>query len=170
MKSIWLISTIIAGLISCPIYAQKNVCPAQGAPAGPHIVNETEFTNQATPIASTTIFTPEVAGVFRISTYIEFTALAPVPWNVCPSVSWTDDSLTQHSVDLVTVLGGNLVSPYACIFNDPNENFSGSGTTVIRAQAGTPVVLDVSTLAVAPGEPPYSIYLTIERLSQACSK
>jgi hypothetical protein len=138
-------------------------------PASPATVAQVALKGQTGPIASTTLFTPQRDGLYRISSY----GMVTVPnstfgqWDV--QLNWTDDS------------GSELCSNYqACalmqMWSDPVETHFGGGTgnqgsfvpnttTVVQVKAGVPVTYSV--VADANGNPTgstYELFITVEQL------
>lgn len=138
-------------------------------PASPVIVAQVSLKGQTNPIATTTLFTPQRDGLYRISSY----GVVTVPnstfgqWDV--QLNWTDDS------------GSELCSDYqACnlmeMWSDPVEEHFGGTTglqghfppntiTVVQVKAGVPVTYSV--VADANGNPTgstYELFITVEQL------
>ncbi len=113
------------------------------------IVAQVSMPNLSDAVPTTTIFTPETAGLFRISAYVE----APPSANsgsVSANFTYTDDTGVQSSLGLVQ-------SP------TPLSGGSSQGTTVFRCHAYKSVAFETSGNFPCSG-PCYSVHLTIERL------
>jgi hypothetical protein len=154
-------------LLALALYMIPTTAVAQQSgfkPGVPVIVNETEFINQTAPLPATTIFTPTLAGTYRVSSYVEFTSLTSVQWEVCASLQWTDDSVTQQVGYLSSAESSGGVCG-AISYTNPNRNISAWGSVIIHPQAGSAVNLTIEASFPAPGAPAYSVYITIERLS-----
>jgi hypothetical protein len=150
-----------------PLVLFCSVVKAQSPSSDGHFVvlaHGGEITQQRGSIPPTTLFSPEVSGLYRVSAYVEVTGPTSVSVSVCPSLSWTDDSMSLQA-------NPNLVTPFAiadpCAQTNQNVAFSAGGSTIIRAVANTPVTLAVPTYpTVFPdGSPSYSLFITVERLS-----
>ena len=133
---------------------------------GPHVVATTTVINQTAAIPTTTIFTPQHSGLYRISSYMATTTPGTLDlgyWVLW--LGWTDEAGAEIMAPLE--LRGVVVAPYAYGFTtsigDANS-FPGPGggsSFVVRAIAGTPV-----TYAVTNGgtNGTYEVFLVVERL------
>lgn len=153
---------VIVGLFISLAHAQQPVNPIV-------LARNVEFTNQTASI-NTVLFTPKETGTFRISTYLELTQLSPIGIQVYVGLSWQDESLTaQATVVVINAIGSAYSQDNYEAFNtsNPDRNVSASGVLVIRAIAGSSVSLTTNTYPnpYPSGAPPYSMYITVERLS-----
>ncbi len=131
---------------------------ATGLPS-PVIVARGKVLNQTLPIPTTTIFTPEQTGLYRLSVYATLTAGAENTnsyWSYNPV--WTDDS------GVLSNAGGILFSNDGSkgSFDWSNVNTIGS-TIVLEAMAETAITYSVSQYGPPDGSV-YSLYYTLERL------
>jgi hypothetical protein len=125
----------------------------------PVIVAKGRFVNRATPIPTTTLFTPSADGLFRLSIYMTETVTGA---NVFDSwvfvLNWNDDAGAEGSnVDSLTV---NQAPPGAW----GNEGFAFAGTVqTFEAKASQPVTFTVTYSPPTPSGA-YSLYYVVERL------
>jgi hypothetical protein len=70
----------------------------------PILVAYQAFPNQSTPIPQTTLVTPGVGGLFRISFYMEGLTTGG---EVQPTFSWTDDVTSRSTVFPIDMIAGN---------------------------------------------------------------
>lgn len=154
----------------------------------PKVVKKLALTNQTSTIPATTLLTPSVSGLYRISVYM----VQPFPktsscGNSCGSLvanfQWTDDGGTQvmsspgPGVAMNTPIAINLDAASgqgtpSCAQNNSGtcipawENFGGAqlpgATFVVRVNAGTHLVYSV-TGQVGSGVA-YDFFLTVEQL------
>jgi hypothetical protein len=120
-----------------------------------------ELTNQTAPIQGLTLFVPEVTGIYRITSYTELTEISSMSSYACPSLSWSDDSKFTQTAWFTSFTQQGETN---CANNQPDpspSNISLWGIIVVRALANTPAILSVDQAGTAP----YSIYLTVERVS-----
>jgi hypothetical protein len=121
------------------------------SPATPFIVARVGLFNQTTAIPTTTIFTPQVSGLYRVSPYLSVTSASSAGnWNF--TFGWTDDGgVPEYSIDMLNAAGyaGTWGSGYA----------QAAGSFTFRAIKGQPV--SYSTTG-AGGD--YELLLTIEKL------
>jgi hypothetical protein len=106
--------------------------------------------NQTAQITSPiTIFTPPQDGLFRVTAYVEITK-ATVYSNLVGYLLYVNDSGTQQTVAATgtTVFNGSI--------------FVGSGgVTPIRATAGTPISIEVTTVSTFT-QAVFNVYYTVE--------
>lgn len=121
-------------------------------PPNPQIVARVNLTGQTNPIPTTTIFTPPVDGLFRISGVMVTTVAngdSSGTWGL--GVNWSPDPGPQT---LCCVIG-------------TNTRFVGGGgsveTITIRSDAGIPVTYFVQSTGNTQGTT-YEVFFTVERL------
>jgi hypothetical protein len=135
---------------------------ADAPPGSPVIVKRLPYKNQTAPIPTTTIFTPQQTGLYRLSAYITQTQTSPTTlWLY--QLNWTDDAGVESTVVGQGVLQLNTsqtppmawgASPWS--LGNPGE------TTLFESKAGTPVSFYVAGPDQGGGT--YSLYFTVERL------
>lgn len=113
-------------------------------PSAPIVVAAPDFLNQTADLPRTTVFTPTVSGMYRITVYQEFVPQPPSSPCSSMEVLWTDDQNILHSHPLLN-----------CI------DFGG-GEAIIYAIAGTSV--DVDTHSSSLSGQPYNLFVVVEQL------
>jgi hypothetical protein len=130
--------------------------PAPTTVGLPLVVAQGAMLNQSGPIPTTTVYTPALDGMFRLSVYATMTNSSGNGQQWLVNVGWTDD------VRQFTESGA--------LFGNDNESIPfmtlGAGApqgAVIpfKAKAGTPVTYSVDG---GPDGSQYSIYYALERL------
>jgi hypothetical protein len=131
--------------------------PSQSSPL---IVAKVNLTGQTTVIPSTTLFTPKVNGLFRISVYMTMTAQGNDggAWDF--SLNWADDAGAEALTPMLE-LNDQSAPPFAYGY-EPSQNFE--GTFAFRANAGTPVTYTVNNFNFGRGDGTYEVFVTVERL------
>jgi hypothetical protein len=155
-KKFILMMSVAALLMSA---AAQNLSSAPSSFTVPIIVAKKIFRNQTQAIPQTTLFTPAVTGIFRVSVYMAMTS--PVngtsAWNL--GWNWTDHAGAEQTY-LATLLD-NATPPY--------DFANGNGLPIppvpftFEAVAGQPVSYSVSP----PNDPhggTYDLVLVVERL------
>ena len=144
---------------------------SDGSSAGstsPVIVAKGRFVSRSTPIPTTTMFTPQQTGLYRLSVYM--TAIrngAPSITGWSYSFSWADDAGIENTSDIN--LNGNGLT-YLHPGNQPPSAYAYSDWTIVpgavvpfEAIAGVPVTYAVTELTPTNGST-YSLYYTVEHL------
>jgi hypothetical protein len=156
------VAILLFGVLAISFGTNNSVNP-QTFP-GPHVVATTTVINQTTAIPTTTIFTPQHTGLYRISSYMATTTPGTLDsgyWVLW--LGWTDEAGAEIMAPLE--LRGVVVAPYDYGFTpsigDANAFPGGGSSFVVRAIAGTPV-----TYAVTNGgtNGTYEVFLVVERL------
>ncbi len=140
-KTFWITAVLLASL---------GLAVGQTAQA-PRIVAKGKFIGRKGNLAQT-IFTPTQAGIYRVSTYFVLTtpdSSSGGQWAL--TVNWTDE-VGQEAGGFVSILDSSTP-----------PNASRSGSVVIEAIAGTPVL--VETGHTAPDNSVYSLYYVVETLA-----
>ncbi len=124
----------------------------------PVVVAKGRLLNQTAPVSTTTIFTPNHDGLYRLSFYGTITQAisgSNAQWWV--NTFWTDDGGAQSCQPCLA--GGDSFS-----FPFSQFNFlAGATSTLVEAKAGTPISYDVIQVQGSDGSA-YSLYWTVERL------
>jgi len=126
----------------------------------PAIVAKAKLTNQTATIPTTTIFTPNEDGLYRLSIYATISKAdnnSQAQWLV--NVNYTDDSEQSQS------LGGLLygLNNQLGMFEFYDFFLEAGPTVTFEAKAGTPITYSV-TESGPPDNSAYSLYYTLERL------
>lgn len=104
----------------------------------PKIEASQSFLNQSADLAATTVFTPSVDGMYRVSAYVRSVSGTG---GAAARIGWTDEAGT-------TSTGLNLAgSPGQC-------------TVPMKALAGTPITIQASIYSSCT----YSLYVVVESL------
>ena len=156
-KSIYAVLAVLAVL--AVVSGNRFADAAPAAPVSPQIVAKAKLTGQTSAIPTTTIFTPEQTGLYRLSVYATLTRTDPSSqsiWNL--DVGFTDDAGT-FSLNSVLYANGDSFGPFQY------EGIVILGGTVLplEAKAGTPITYSV-VQSGGPDNSAYSLYYTLERL------
>jgi hypothetical protein len=115
----------------------------------PQIVAKQSWTSQSGALASTTVYTPSAAGLFRVSAYIEVSSgstRAP-----SASMTWTDDHAAQNNSGALGAVDAS-----------GNWTINGSyATRAFRVAANTDIKVSTS---IGAGTGTYDLYVVIEQL------
>ena len=148
-----------AALLMATFALTSGSKPADAAATGlpsPVIVSRMTFKNVTTEIPTTTIFTPQQDGLFRLSLYDVETTPGSGSWTFF--FNWTDDAGAESGNSFVLAADGT-----------PPQAYGGAGSgipgsvMVFRGKSGTPVTF-FTFLAGGNDGGTYSLYLTVERL------
>ena len=148
---------VAALLIPTFLFAQNGKPVSAATLPGPSIVARGKVVNRSTTVPTTTIFTPQETGLYRLSVYGTITtADANSQSNWSYYLGWTDDAGAQLQQGIV-VGDGNTLGPFAFVF------VVGGASYPFEAKAGVAV-----TYSIVQNGPPdgsaYSLYYTLERL------
>lgn len=103
-----------------------------------NIVATQSFVGQTVSLASTAIYTPAAAGLFRVNIYVEKTGTG----NLNPVVTWTDD------------------------YSASSKGFTGLpfeiSTFTVRSAAASAISV---AAPISSGTPTFSVYVVIEQLA-----
>ena len=110
----------------------------------PCVVATLSVTNQTVPVSETALFTPTTSGLFRVTVYMESSAIQGSVWSL--QFKNTDD-LKKRSGSIVQVAPGQLLS----------------GVSVYRDVAGQPITYTVAQVKVGEGAF-YDLFVTVEQL------
>jgi hypothetical protein len=180
--------TLLLLLLAASCFGQRAISINHGGnPALPYprVVATVALTDQTAEIPTTTLFTPQSDGLYRISSYGVVTAPNSGPnglWEV--QLNWTDDSGPQGCAALPYGNGGSSPSPCSLMVLDsggiPGLNNYGqswnsgyysppNNTAVVQAKAGAPIAYAVGA-APAPFSSPtgstYELFITVEQLME----
>ncbi len=125
----------------------------------PIIVAKKVFRNQTQPISQTTLFTPSVTGIFRVSVYMAMTSPVNGTSGWALGWNWTDDAGAEQAY--LAVLSDNATPPNDFAFSNASSALPVPFT--FEAVAGQPV----SYFVYGPGDPQggtYGFVLVVERL------
>jgi hypothetical protein len=111
----------------------------------PCVVESVSLVDQSSPINTTALVNPLTSGLYRVTYYLESSAIKGSVWGV--SFNWTDD-VKPHS-------SGNYVA-YA--------GASSTYTFVMRAVAGQPITYAVTEGNGNPGGTTFDLFVTVEQL------
>lgn len=130
-------------------------------PCAPITVAEQSFLTQTASIGSTTLYTPDSDGNFRVSVYSSSTKSMGSSVGMCPFLSWTDDTQAHTAQSLVQNDGEG-----ACL----NSGGSGSDAAIyghaiwfIHALSGQAISISTSVGSV-PASTSYNMYVEVEKL------
>jgi hypothetical protein len=125
----------------------------------PVIVARVALLGQTATIPTTTLFTPKVSGLFRISAYLAMTTQGTTGGVWTFQVGWTDEAGAEAPTEVPLYVTDNQRPPNAFAWG---QNISGEQTVILRAIANTPVTYTVFGDASAGGA--YEVFITAERL------
>ena len=146
---------MLKALLSTLLAIAVTLVPASSSAASsPQIIKRVSLTGQTADIPMTTLFTPNVAGLFRISIY--GTVIHPASSYGCSSMvlEWNDGGGSQSG----RVVNGNQSCPN---FLESDALGFTEETILVRSNAGTPVSYTI--FSNAPGVI-YDVFITVERL------
>jgi hypothetical protein len=121
----------------------------------PRVVAHVSLTGQSHGIPSTTVFTPTVSGLYRISAYMTLTVPQEQVGDWILGLGWNDDAGTES-----TTLVEQPVSATPPFAYETNQNMN---TFTFWAKTGIPVTYNV-TVSGNPTGTQYELFFTIERL------
>jgi len=130
----------------------------------PLIVAKGRLVNQTAPIPTTTIFTPNQTGLYRISIYatlLNSGSGSGAWWSV--NVSWSDDAGPQR-IDSFLVGDDQTIGQFVQFWNNSFNVAMGGPVTTFEAKAGEPITYSVAFSNGQPDNSAYSLYYTLERL------
>ena len=140
---------------------------ADASPSGlpsPLIVARGKVLNQNQDIPTTTIFTPPVSGLYRISAYLTVTSSVLAGADHTFNLNWSDDAGAEAAADPLFVYGNQ--TPPSAYGTSPLAQVQNPGPGVVltfQSVANVPV-----TYSVFGGSPSdgctYSLYYVVERL------
>ena len=113
----------------------------------PSIITPIQLTGQTGDIATTTIYTPAVAGLYRIGVYMICTTAGG--GSLSCTIGWTDN------------VGAKTLAPAGAVDLVSTANGS-TGTSFIRATAA--VITYATAIAGKTGSPQYALYILLEQL------
>lgn len=124
--------------------------------AAPNTVAQVVLKGQTTTIPTTTIFTPQSDGLYRISGY----GTTTVPgsqgyWNVI--FGWTDDAGAEQNSAMPP-------SDWLLIPTNASWGFTGTLTLVVNANAGMPLTYSVGIYDGSTTGSTYELFITVEQL------
>jgi len=156
MRKVLFIIVAIAGLVTFGVRATL------GNPNGlssPVIVAKGNFLNQNAPIEPTTIFTPTVTGLYRVSAYAVVSKKDPAGSSVWTyGLSWTDSGGPEAAYPGQYQYGKN----HGQFLNEISMP-GGGPSTVIEAAAGKPIMVSMSQ-GGNPDNAEYSLFYAVEQL------
>src|SRR5437879_3945673 len=122
----------------------------------PAIVANLALKGQTSAIPETTLFTPTVTGLYRISTYLTMTQHGDSTsiWGV--RLGWTDDSGFENNGAIQLYAASNPPTAYNALGG------TGGSVSTFEAVGGTPVTYAIGKSGTFGGT--YSLYITAERL------
>jgi hypothetical protein len=158
------VAILLLGVFAIGFATNKSNAVPAGPFIGPHVIATAKATNQTAPITSTTIFTPPISGLYRISSYMATTTPGTLDngyWTLV--LGWTDDAGVEGMSPLE--LRGVVSPPNAFGFTaqagDYNSFLGGGSSFVFRAIAGSPVTYSVLNTGT---DGTYEVFLVAERL------
>jgi hypothetical protein len=154
------VAVVVAGLLA---FTGRTSSAAPAPFTSPVIVAKGKVLNQNAPISTTTIFTPNQTGLYRLSVYGTVTTAGDQTsnsyWSYNPA--WTDDSgvaQTQASGILIASVDDRAVGSFVL------NNVGNIGVAlVLEAKAGTDISYSMTQVGPPDGSA-YSLYYTLERL------
>jgi len=123
----------------------------------PEVVAQVSLAGQTNPIPTTTIFTPNTDGLFRISVYWANTVPASTDFTWSLDLGWTDDAGNEAAQSFM-ILSAESGAPMSYSINTGN----GSSLT-FRANAGAPVTFSVKANST-PSSTTYELFFVVEQL------
>lgn len=111
----------------------------------PNTVATKTFLAQTSSLVNAVVFTPTVAGLFRVSGYLEASSGTVGP---AVTINWTDDNRSQT--------GGAVISQITAGFQ-----WNGGSPVTIRVAANTNILVSVS---LGSGTLTYDLYVVVEQM------
>lgn len=149
-KAAYFLSLLLATVAVSNV--QVNRVSAATAHSHPQIVTSVALSNQTNEIPTTTLFTPQQTGLYRVVAYL--TATHPGDgqnvWGL--QIQWSDDAGIEQSC--LPNLNNAATPPFAYVT---------PSISAFEAVAGVPVTYSVFSSG-QPVSGAYSLYLTVERL------
>ncbi len=150
----WIIAFVFVALVTLGV--QRSLGAASNSYSHPVIVANLALTGQTAAIPETTLFTPRVTGLYRISTYMTMAQHGDSGslWGV--KLGWTDDAGVESNTQIQLFASSNPPKAY--------DGLGGTGGSVstVECVGGTPVTYSVGKSGTFGGI--YSLYFTVERL------
>jgi hypothetical protein len=128
-------------------------------PHSPVVVANLALKGQTAAIPITTLFTPKVTAMYRISTYMVMTTPATTNGLWALNLGWTDDAGVEGPQQ-ISAIDDTATPPNAYAFPPVQNTVQ---TVIIRALAGTPVTYSVSIPGESAGGT-YEVFTTVEGL------
>jgi hypothetical protein len=149
---------VAALLIPTFLSAQDSKSPSAATLPGPVIVARGKVVNRSTTVPTTTIFTPQATGLYRLSVYGTITTADANSLSVWSyHFGWTDDAGAQIFPGLVAG-SGNTLGPFGAY-----GLVVGGASYPFEAKAGAAVTYSIVQVGPPDGSA-YSLYYTLERL------
>ena len=144
----WAVGEIAYATDTFQLFAGKDPATGGSFYPVPTAQKTVSLTGQTTTIGPTTLITPPVNGVFRLSFYIEVTTTAAIG-TLAVAFGWTDDNgtATNTPVSSLTLTAAGY----------------SQGQVIVRAKTTGTINYSV-TLTGVTGSPQYSFYCFLERL------
>jgi hypothetical protein len=144
----------------------KSVGSAPPSLTAPVIVASGKIVNQRAPF-STTIYTPGVSGVFRLSTYASINLADPASTSTWfYGFGWTDTSGTPQTTMPVLAAFGSVPGEFfdgELWYSGGPSIYVGGSTRTFQASKGLPITHSM-TLDGSPDSSVYSVYYVLERI------
>ena len=150
----WVIALGFVALVTLGV--QRSLGAASNSYSHPVIVANLALTGQTAAIPETTLFTPTVTGLYRISTYMTMAQHGDGSsiWGV--KLGWTDDAGVESNNAIQLFGASNPPTAYDALGG------TGGSVSTIECVGGTPVTYSVAKSGTFGGM--YSLYFTVERL------
>jgi hypothetical protein len=154
--------TLALAVLLLPTFAIAQSSNSATPFPSPLIVAKGKLKNQTAPIPTTTIFTPTLDGLYRLSVYMTQTVATTntqVAWSF--NATWTDDAGDEAAP-------GMLFSPVDDTPPGSYDNLNGGSpgnTLLLQVKAGTVVTYSTTLTPLTATEGgTYSLYYALERL------
>jgi hypothetical protein len=145
---------VAVAVVISTLFLVRGRAQTSPSPESPVIIERLALRNQ-TAGTTTTLFTPTVTRLYRVSAYAEVTIPDPNANCVGGEVSWTDDAGAQAG-NLWTTNNGNL-----CVSSTAQG--SAQGEVVLLGKAGEPVTVEIYSYPDGfQGQ--YTAVITVEEL------
>jgi hypothetical protein len=126
--------------------------------SSPTLVARVSLTGQTSDIATATLFTPKVSGLYRVNTYMVQTTPLNSSYAWYLTIGWTDDAGVETCTGILYMNFGQAPpEAWATATSTPGN------VSIIEAIAGQPVTYGVSDYG-QPAGGTYSVYITAEKL------
>jgi hypothetical protein len=158
--------TIAILLATFGLVAMRSTGSPSAGSTPPAVVAKVVLQNQTAAIPTTTVYTPTVGGLYRISAYMT----TPIPneqvgnyWTF--NLAWTDEAGVESTPSGIVTSNTGFVPPgaWGSYFGELGFTYVPGNVAIIQAVAGQPITYSV-TSAVTSNEGIYSLYFTVERL------
>jgi hypothetical protein len=147
-------------LLGVVVTRSNGLPPSESA--APSIVAKVVVENQTAAIPTTTVYTPRVGGLFRISTYmtVPVAVNSTNAGNWYMNVGWTDEAGVEQIDGFMLTFAGST-PPEA--YGETTSSTAPGSVILVQSASGQPITYSVSGDSNADNGT-YSLFFTVERL------